>query len=180
MRTLFISLACAASLLSVQPVIAAPVARIVAAVNGDMIPARALDKALQIELAGQKLDPSKNPQLTGEVRKAVLDRMINDKIILQEADKEKITVSDEEVDAALDQIVKDSRLERDVFLRQMAKEGLSEKDFRDRLYVQLVSQRLMARNVVSKVVVTEDEINDYYRKNMAGFASGRARTNSAT
>ena len=101
--------------------------------------------------------------------------MINDKIILQEADKEKITVSDEEVDAALDQIVKDSRLERDVFLRQMAKEGLSEKDFRDRLYVQLVSQRLMARNVVSKVVVTEDEINDYYRKNMAGFASGRAR-----
>ena len=175
MRTLFISLACAASLLSVQPVIAAPVARIVAVVNGDMITARELDKALQIELAGQKLDPSKNPQLTGEVRKAVLDRMINDKIILQEADKEKITVSDEEVDAALDQIVKDSRLERDVFLRQMAKEGLSEKDFRDRLYVQLVSQRLMARNVVSKVVVTEDEINDYYRKNMAGFASGRAR-----
>ncbi len=154
---------------------AAPVARIVAVVNGDMITARELDKALQIELAGQKLDPSKNPQLTGEVRKAVLDRMINDKIILQEADKEKITVSDEEVDAALDQIVKDSRLERDVFLRQMAKEGLSEKDFRDRLYVQLVSQRLMARNVVSKVVVTEDEINDYYRKNMAGFASGRAR-----
>lgn len=175
MRTLFISLACAASLLSVQPVMAAPVARIVAVVNGDMITARELDKALQIELAGQKLDPSKNPQLTGEVRKAVLDRMINDKIILQEADKEKITVSDEEVDAALDQIVKDSRLERDVFLRQMAKEGLSEKDFRDRLYVQLVSQRLMARNVVSKVVVTEDEINDYYRKNMAGFASGRAR-----
>ncbi len=175
MRTLFISLACAASLLSVQPVIAAPVARIVAVVNGDMITARELDKALQIELAGQKLDPSKNPQLTGEVRKAVLDRMINDKIILQEADKEKIPVSDEEVDAALDQIVKDSRLERDVFLRQMAKEGLSEKDFRDRLYVQLVSQRLMARNVVSKVVVTEDEINDYYRKNMAGFASGRAR-----
>ena len=164
-----------ASLLSAQPVIAAPVARIVAVVHGDMITARQLDKALQIELAGQKLDPAKKPQLTGEVRKAVLDRMINDKIILQEADKEKITVSDEEVDAALDQIVKDSRLERDVFLRQMAKEGLSEKDFRDRLYVQLVSQRLMARNVVSKVVVTEDEINDYYRKNMAGFASGRAR-----
>ena len=154
---------------------AAPVARIVAVVNGDMITARELDKALQIELVGQKLDPAKNPQLTSEVRKAVLDRMINDKIILQEADKEKITVSDEEVDAALEQIVKDSRLERDVFFKQMAKEGLSEKDFRDRLYVQLVSQRLMARNVVSKVVVTEDEINDYYRKNMAGFASGRAR-----
>ena len=58
---------------------------------------------------------------------------------------------------------------------ELEKEGLSEKMFRDNLYVQLVSQRLMGRNVVSRVVVTEDEINDYYRKNMAGFVSGRAR-----
>lgn len=175
MRTLFISLVCAASLLSAQPVSAAPVARIAAVVNGDMITARELDKALQIELVGQKLDSAKNSQQISEVRKAVLDRMINDKIILQEAAKEGITVSDADVDAALEQIIKESRLERDVFLRQIAKEGMSENYFRSRLYVQLMSQRLMSRNVVSKVVVTEDEINDYYRKNMAGFASGRAR-----
>ena len=79
------------------------------------------------------------------------------------------------MDAALDRIIKDSQLSRDVFFKQLEKEGVTEKVFRDRLYVQLVSQRLMSRNVVSKVVVTEDEINDYYRKNMAGFASGRAR-----
>lgn len=175
MRTLFISLVCAASLLSAQPVSAASVARIAAVVNGDMITARELDKALQVELVGQKLDSAKNSQQISEVRKAVLDRMINDKIILQEAAKEGITVSDADVDAALEQIIKESRLERDVFLRQIAKEGMSENYFRSRLYVQLMSQRLMSRNVVSKVVVTENEINDYYRKNMAGFASGRAR-----
>lgn len=175
LRTLFISLACAASLLSAQPVFAVPVSRIAAVVNGDMITVRELDKALRTELAGQKVDPAKNPQMAAEVRKAVLDRMINDKILIQEAAKEKIEVSDADVDAAIDRIVKDSQLSRDVFFKQMAKEGMSEKDFRDRLYVQLVSQRLMSRNVVNKVVVTEDEINDYYRKNMAGFASGRAR-----
>ncbi len=175
LRTLFISLACAASLLSAQPVFAVPVSRIAAVVNGDMITVRELDKALRTELAGQKVDPAKNPQMAAEVRKAVLNRMINDKILIQEAAKEKIEVSDADVDAAIDRIVKDSQLSRDVFFKQMAKEGMSEKDFRDRLYVQLVSQRLMSRNVVNKVVVTEDEINDYYRKNMAGFASGRAR-----
>lgn len=175
LRTLFISLACAASLLSAQPVFAVPVSRIAAVVNGDMITVRELDKALRTELAGQKVDPAKNPQMAAEVRKAVLNRMINDKILIQEAAKEKIEVSDADVDAAMDRIVKDSQLSRDVFFKQMAKEGMSEKDFRDRLYVQLVSQRLMSRNVVNKVVVTEDEINDYYRKNMAGFASGRAR-----
>ena len=175
LRTLFISLACAASLFSAQPVFAVPVSRIAAVVNGDMITARELDRELQSELVGQKLDPAKNPQMVAEVRKAVLDRMINDKILLQEADKEKIEISDADVDAAIDRIVKDSQLSRDVFFKQLAQEGISEKVFRDRLYVQIVSQRLMSRNVVNKVVVTEDEINDYYRKNMAGFASGRAR-----
>lgn len=175
LRTLFISLACAASLFSAQSVFAVPVSRIAAVVNGDMITVRELDKALQPELLGQKIDPAKNPQMVAEVRKAVLDRMINDKILLQEAAKEDIDVSDADVDAAVDQIIKDSQLDRAVFFKQMEKEGISEKMFRDRLYVQLVSQRLMGRNVVNKVVVTEDEINDYYRKNMAGFVSGRAR-----
>lgn len=175
LRTLFISFVCAASLLSAQPVLAAPLSRIVAVVNGDMITARELDKALQPELIGQKLDPAKNPQMVAEVKKAVLDRMINEKILLQEADKEKITVSDADVDAAIDRMVKESQLSRDVFFKQMEKEGVTEKMFRDRIHIQLVSQRLMSTNVVNKVVVTEDEINDYYRKNMAGFASGRAR-----
>ncbi len=175
LRTLCISLACAAGLRSAPPVVAVPVSRIVAVVNGDMITARELDKAVQPELVGQKVDPVKNPEMAAEIRKAVLDRMINDKILLQEADKEDISVSDADVDAAIDQIIKDSQLDRDVFFKQMEKEGMSEQMFRDRLYVQLVSQRLMGRNVVNKVVVTEDEINDYYRRNMAGFASGRAR-----
>lgn len=170
MRTLFISLACAAALLSAQPVSAVPVSRIAAVVNGDMITVRELEKALQPELVGQKIDPVKNPQMAAEVRKAVLDKMINDKILLQEAAKEKIEVSDADVDTAIDRIIKDSQLSRDVFFKQLEKEGVSEKVFRERLHVQLVSQRLMSRNVVSKVVVTEDEINDYYCKNMAGFA----------
>ena len=153
----------------------APVSRIAAVVNGDMITVRELEKALQPELIGQKISAEKNPQMVAEVRKAVLDKMITNKIILQAAAKEKIEVTDAEVDSALEQIIKESRLDRAVFFKQLEKEGVSEKMFRDNLYVQLVSQRLMSRNVVSRVVVTEDEINDYYRKNMAGFASGRAR-----
>ena len=56
MRTLFISLVCAASILSAQPAVSAPVSRIAAVVNGDMITVRELDKALQPELIGQKID----------------------------------------------------------------------------------------------------------------------------
>lgn len=175
MRTLFISFACVASLLSAQPVFSAPISRIAAVVNGDMITVRELEKAVQPELTAQKIDPVKNPRLAETVRKGVLDKMINEKILLQEAAREKIEVSDAEVDAAVEQMIKESRLERDVFFRQLQKEGISEGTFREQMRVQLISQRLMGRNVVNRVVVTENEINDYYRKNMAGFSAGRAR-----
>lgn len=175
MRTLFLSLVCAAAFLAAQPADAAPLSRIVAVVNGDMITSRELEKICAPEFYGQKIDPAKDPAKADAVRKAVLQQMINEKILLQEAQKQDISISDEEVDHAMEQVVKDSNVSRDTFLKQLATEGITEKMFRDRLRSQIVSQRLMSRNVISRVVVTEEEVNDYYRKNMAGFAAGRAR-----
>lgn len=175
MRIFFLCLACAASLLLAQPIAAAPLSRIVAVVNGDMITSRELEQACAPEFFGQKIDPAKDPAKAGDVRKAVLDRMINEKILLQEAEKEQINITEEELDNAMEQAVKESSLDRATFLKQLAREGITEKMFRQNLRSQLVSQRLMSRNVISRVVVTEDEINDYYRQNMAGFATGRAR-----
>ena len=175
MRILAISLACAATILSAQPVFAAPVSRIVAVVNGDMITNRELEKALKPEFVGQQIDPAKNPSLAAMVREAVLERMINEKILLQQAEKDGIKVTDEQVDKAFEQMVRDSQLSREEFLKQMAKEGLTEKQAREKARLSLITQRLMSRNVVSKVVVTEEEVNEYYRQNMAGFTTGRAR-----
>ena len=175
LRILAISLACAATILSAQPVFAAPVSRIVAVVNGDMITSRELEKALKPEFVGQQIDPAKNPSLAAMVREAVLERMINDKILLQQAEKDGIKITDEQVDKTFEQMVSDSQLSREEFLKQMAKEGLDEKMAREKARVTLITQRLMNRNVVSKVVVTEDEINEYYRQNMKGLSAGRAR-----
>ena len=175
MRILAISLACAATLFAAQPVLSAPVSRIVAVVNGDMITSRELDKALTPELVGQQIDAKKNPEMVAMVRKAVLDRMIDEKILLQQAKKDGIKISDEQADAHFEQGIKASQLSREQFLEQLAKEGLTEKAAREKSRTQLTIQQLMNRNVLRKIVVTEEEVNEYYRKNMAGFTSGRAR-----
>ncbi|MBR3880467.1 MAG: SurA N-terminal domain-containing protein [Mailhella sp.] len=175
MRILAISLACAATIFVAQPVFAAPISRIVAVVNGDMITSRELEKAVEPELAAQQIDPKKNPQLAETVRQGILDKLINEKIVLQQAEKDGIKVDDADVEAALEGVIKESQLSREEFFKQAQANGISEKLFRERTRLQLITQRLMGRNVMSKVVVTEDEINDYYRKNMASFASGRAR-----
>lgn len=174
MRILAISLACAAALFAAQPVFAAPVSRVVAVVNGDMITSRELDRAVQPEFIGQQIDPKKSPEMADMVRKAVLERMIEEKIILQQAAKDGIKISDEQIDQAFEALVTESGLSREAFLAKMKKEGFTEKMLRDQAHAHIARQRVMNRNVVKKVVVTEEEINEYYRKNMAGFAESRA------
>ena len=175
MRILAISLACAASIFAAHPVFAAPVSRIVAVVNGDMITSRELERAVKPEFIGQQIDPKKNPEMADMVRRAVLDNMINEKIVRQQAEKDKITVSDEQIDAALDAMKKEMQMDREQFFKQMAKDGVTEKMLRDKASLQIITQRIMNQNVVKKVVVTEEEVNEYYRKHMSSLASGRYR-----
>lgn len=178
LRTFFLSLICAAGIFAAaQPVYAAPVSRVAAVVNGDMITARELDQAAKPEFIGQKVDPAKNPKLAADIRRAVLDRMINERLIRQQAEKDKIEVSESEIDAAFEQMLKESQLTREKFMKQTALEGYTEKSFRERLRFQLISQQVMNRNVLSKVVVTDAEINEYYRRNagMGGMVAGKAR-----
>ena len=174
MRILAISLACAAAIFAAQPVFAAPVSRVVAVVNGDMITSRELERAVKPEFIGQQIDPKKSPEMADMIRKAVLDRMVNEKILLQQAEKDGIKVTDEQIDKALEALVAESGLSREAFLAKMEKDGITEKMLRDQSRTHIASQMVMSRNVVKKVVVTEEEINDYYRKNMAGFAESRA------
>ena len=175
MRILAISLACAASIFAAQPVFAAPVSRVVAVVNGDMITSRDLEKAVKPEFLGQQIDPKKSPELADMVRRAVLDRLIDEQILRQKAAKDKIEVSAEQIDAALDGMMKEMQMSREQFFSQMAKDGFTEKMLRDKAAIQILTQRVMHQNVVRKVVVTEEEVNEYYRKHMANLATSRYR-----
>jgi len=175
LRTLFISLACVAALFSAQPANAAPVSRVAAVVNGDMISTRELERACKPEFVGQQIDPVKDAAKADAIRKAVLEQLVTEKILLQQAAKDGIEISESELDAATERVLKESRLEREAFFKQLQKEGVTEKQFRDKLRFQNISQRLMNRNVVSKVVVTEEEVNEFFRKNMKSFVSGKVR-----
>lgn len=156
---------------------AAPLARIVAVVNGDMITERELDKAVAPQLAKEGLNPAQ-PGDAGEIeriKKSVLDNMINEKVMLQAAQKLGISVSDEQVDAAFQGAMRDSQLSEAEFRRQIAAQGLNEQEFRERLRNGLISQSLVRRMVLNKVVVTRDEIDAYYREHSGSMPSGRVR-----
>lgn len=175
MRTLCLSLLLALGMLC--PAQAAPVAGIAAVVNGDIITVRQLDRAVEPEIAARGL----NPENSGDaaqieaLRSQTLEGMINEKILMQEADRLGISISDERVEAELDRFVADSQLSREEFMRQLSRQGLTMDKMRERLRGTLVAQQLIGRMVVSKVVVTEEEINEYYRQHMGDLPSGQVR-----
>lgn len=184
LRNVAIAFACALSLAAPAAYIsyaeAAPagnVSRIAVVVNGDMITVRELDKAAAPELENRKLDPTKagDAAQIDAIKRQVLDSMISEKILMQEADKLGIKVSDEMVAEELNRFIAESQLAPEEFMRQMTKQGMTQETMNDRMRRNIVSQMLIGRMVVSKVVVTDKEIADYYRQHMTDMPSGQVR-----
>ena len=168
-------LALTLALFGVGPVHAAPLARVIAVVNGDMITARELDKAVAPEIAFKKLDPE-SPGDAAQIealKRQTLEAMINQKILMQEAQKRNISVSDDMVDQEMERFIADSQLSRDEFQRQLAQQGLSLDVMRDRLRANIITQQLIGRMVINKVVVTDEEIAAYYREHMLDLPTGQ-------
>ena len=81
----------------------------------------------------------------------------------------KITVSDREVDDAVQDFMKRNKLTPDEFQRQLTLQKLSEKMFRKRLHDSLIRNRLLSTMVGRKVVVTKEEIAKYYDEHHGTF-----------
>lgn len=175
MRTLILSFALALTFAGQSW--SAPLASVAAVVNGDMITVRELERATAPEIMFRKLDPEK-PGDAAQIRDIMrenLDSMINEKILMQEAARLGIVVSEAMIDAQIDQVVAESQLSRDQFMLQLTETGLSMDNLRARVKAGLVSQQLIGRMVINKVVVTQDEINAYYRQNQGQMPSGKVR-----
>jgi len=149
--------------------------RVVAVVNGKMITmfdlnARITDISQRAQGASFKpTDPRSD-----ELRHQVLDSMINDILIEQEAARLKITVSETEIDSQIDEIKKKNELSQQAFTAELAKEGMTLKEFRERLREDTMKKRLLGFMVHRKVLVTDDEVRDYYEKNKNNISAEKS------
>ncbi len=140
------------------------VSSIAAVVNGDIITMRELESAAQEVLRMNRIDPNKpaNAEAVSKVYQEVLDAMINEKILMQDAQRLKLVPTDEELEAELAAIIAESGVSEEIFIRENAKMGIDREKMLESIRLGMTNQRLMGRMVVSKIVVTDDEIIQYY------------------
>lgn len=138
--------------------------RVVAIVNDDVITMSEVNeegKALFQKVA-ENVPADKLPEALQEVRQNIIDKLIEKKILIQEAEKENISVSDEEVDMAFTRILETNNLTPAQFREKLAEIGLTEEQYKENLRIQVLSSKLVNLEIRSKVIIPEDMIIDYY------------------
>ena len=160
--------------LSLIPAFSAEVVeRILAVVNDEIITEQDLQVAMAPIVAqvrttytGQEYEDKLKA-----ARAEFLDKIIEDRLILSEAKRKKVIVKDVEVDEMMTD-VRNKFPSREIFLKAIDDQGLTEKKLWDRFHDQVMTQKLVAYEVKSRVSVSPGEINEYYKAHEADFAQG--------
>jgi peptidyl-prolyl cis-trans isomerase SurA len=149
--------------------------RVVAVVNGKLITMFDLNtRVADLVQRTQGISYKPGDPRAEELRRQVLDSLINDILIEQEAARLKLSVSETELDSQIDEIKKKNGLTQQQLVAELTKEGLTLKQFRDRMRDESMKKRLLGFMVHRKVLVTDDEIRDYYEKNKGNIPTAKS------
>lgn len=150
--------------------------RIVAIVNDEIITLNELNQALRpyidkINSAGYK-DEQKE-EILFKIRSDMLSRMVDRKLTDQEVRRFNLTVTDTEIDAAIERLKEAQRMTQEDLLEALEQDGMTFADYRDKMRQEILRPKLINYSVKSKVVVTDKEVSAYYNENMADYAGVR-------
>jgi peptidyl-prolyl cis-trans isomerase SurA len=107
------------------------------------------------------------------LRQQVLERLVQEEIQQQHADRAGIRVSDEQVNAALEDIAKRQNLTLEQLPQKLAADGIDYAQYRAELKKEIARQILRQRDVVQRIVVTPRELDQYleHQKKTASAAN---------
>jgi peptidyl-prolyl cis-trans isomerase SurA len=95
------------------------------------------------------------------IREEVLERLIVQRLQLQRADRYGIRVSDEALNAAIANVAKNNDVSFEEFPKILDKEGINYNDYRNELRQQITIEQLRQREVISRIAVSESELDNY-------------------
>ena len=139
----------------------APIDRIVAVVNDDVITRHELDEHLDTVMKQLQKQGTLLPA-PDALEKQVLERLIIDMLQAQFAKETGVHVDDTQLDKALQSIAQENKFSSLAdFRERLAKDGVDFKKFREEIRSEIVATRLREREVDSKLVISDGEIDNY-------------------
>jgi peptidyl-prolyl cis-trans isomerase SurA len=150
---------------------ATTVNKIVAVVNGEMITLHELRMHTAAEMARQRINPN-TPQAE-EMQREILDALINDILLRQEAGRFKVSISDAEVRAEVNNAIARAGRTPGQFEADLKAQGITMEMFTERMRNNMLRVRMSTFMVDRKVFVTPEEVADFFDKNQDMFQGER-------
>ncbi len=150
--------------------------RIVARIDNQIITYYELKQATTPYLLQNGMDPSalEDPQQREQIFDEVLDELVDRKLLLQEAEKLELSVSDQEVDQWLAYTREQQGLNEQQFRQTIQQYGMSYETYREMIRQNLLKLRIVKVKVGSQVTVSQEEVEKAYTERF-GDAEGKSK-----
>lgn len=113
----------------------------------------------------QQAPPERVEAELREARRNLLERIIDRTLLEQEAERLQVKITDEEVEASLQNLLKSRGATKEELYVDLAKQKMSPERFRDKLRKELMVARMLDLLVRSHIHVTDKECQEFYENN---------------
>lgn len=149
------------------------VERIIAVVNDEIVTDQDL-QLVMMPVVSQYRTTYMGKELEDKIKEAraeFLNKVIEDKLALSEAKRKQIVLKDVEVDEMMSE-VRNKFPAKEIFLKALEDQGLTEKKLWNRFRDQLMTQKLINYEVKSRVSVSPGEVVEFYKAHPDEFTQG--------
>jgi len=147
--------------------------RIVAVVNNEIITLYELNQSFAPYVSNIKAlnyPPEKERQTLFQVRQDILDKLIESMLADQQVKRDRITVSQKEINRAIERIKEQRQFTDEQLRRGLASQGMTMEEYRQEIEEQIRRTKLVNREVKAKIVITKEDIKEYYESHREKYA----------
>jgi peptidyl-prolyl cis-trans isomerase SurA len=138
---------------------------VVAKVNGHKILTSDVDKYYRNQTAGAPEQPSS--EQANSLKLSILRQLIDDEILMQRAEKLGLLATDEEVDKKLNEVK--APYSPEDFTKRLQEKNITLDDFKRDLRRSLTVDKVVNKEITSKINVTDQDVSNYYNAHKPEF-----------
>ncbi|HOW36274.1 MAG TPA: peptidyl-prolyl cis-trans isomerase [Candidatus Omnitrophota bacterium] len=144
---------------------------IIAVVNSDVITLKDLHEylsAFSMQLSAEGKTEEEMREITSQYAADGLTRLIEDRLIVDEANRKGIIIRPKLIEDKINEIKKQYPSDKE-FIAAVTAEGLTLSDLRKKITDQFKTRYIIDEEIKSKIQVSPQEVTDYYQKNIDQF-----------
>jgi peptidyl-prolyl cis-trans isomerase SurA len=147
-----------------------PVEAVIAMVGDHAVLRSELEEQFAFLAPQFQVDPQDSSQ-ANQLRREILDNLINEELLLRQAETEGLRIDQEQIEKAVEETIRGDRerLGEEGFAEQLKREGVTEAELRaiyaEDLRKDFLRRQLVQKAVFSKVEIAENQVDQHYKEN---------------